>query len=83
MAPLEPAALAEVEAAFEATRDAETRLRYQMVLLAAPGPDRPGDRRPDAAVGARRSLRVRAPLPRPAGSAAVPYRPVGRARRRR
>jgi transposase len=37
MAPLEPAALAAVEAAFEATRDAETRLRYQMVLLAHRG----------------------------------------------
>ena len=37
MAPLEPAALAAVEAAFEATRDAETRLRYQMVLLAGEG----------------------------------------------
>jgi transposase len=37
MAPLEPAALAAVEAAFEATRDAETRLRYQMLLLAQQG----------------------------------------------
>ena len=37
MAPLEPSALAAVEAAFEATRDAETRLRYQMVLLAHRG----------------------------------------------
>jgi transposase len=37
MAPLEPAALAALEGAFEATRDAETRLRYQMVLLAQQG----------------------------------------------
>ncbi|HZQ97440.1 MAG TPA: helix-turn-helix domain-containing protein [Chloroflexota bacterium] len=37
MAPLDAAALAAVEAAFEATRDAETRLRYQMVLLAHRG----------------------------------------------
>jgi transposase len=41
MAPLEPAALAAVEAAFEATRDAETRLRYQMVLLADGGKTAP------------------------------------------
>src|SRR5579884_287776 len=37
MAPLPPDRLAELEAAFNATDDAETRLRYQMVLLAQGG----------------------------------------------
>ena len=37
LAPLGAAQVAELEAAFEATRDAETRLRYQMVLLAHRG----------------------------------------------
>jgi hypothetical protein len=34
---LSPTARATVRAAFDTTRDAETRLRYQMVLLAADG----------------------------------------------
>jgi len=37
MAPLSPDRVAEVEAAFNATSDAETRLRYRMVLLAHRG----------------------------------------------
>src|SRR6188474_1289552 len=37
MAPLRSDQVAEVEAAFDATSEAETRLRYQMVLLAHRG----------------------------------------------
>jgi transposase len=72
MAPLAPAALAAVEAAFEATRDAETRLRYQMVLLAHQGKSAPQiaglTRRP-----ARTVVRVVRRY-RVGGVAAVPYR---------
>jgi len=72
MAPLEPAALAALEAAFEATRDAETRLRYQMVLLAHQGKTAPAvgrlTRRPARTV-VRVVRRYRA-----GGVAAVPYR---------
>lgn len=35
---LDPAAHAELERRYQTTRDAETRTRYQMVLLAAAGP---------------------------------------------
>ena len=72
MAPLEPAALAALEAAFEATRDAETRLRYQMVLLAQQGktaPEIAGLTRRSAQTVARVVRRYRA-----GGVAAVPYR---------
>lgn len=72
MAPLEPAALAAVEAAFEATRDAETRLRYQMVLLAHQGktaPEIAGLTRRPARTVVRVVRRYRA-----GGVAAVPYR---------
>ena len=41
MAPLSAAQRAEVEAAYNATDDAETRLRYQMVLLADRGKTAP------------------------------------------
>ena len=72
MAPLEPTALAAVEAAFEATRDAETRLRYQMVLLAHQGQTAPEIAR----VTFRRARTVVRALQRfaAAGAAAVPYR---------
>jgi transposase len=72
MAPLGGAALAAVEAAFEATRDAETRLRYQMVLLAHRGKSAPQiaglTRRP-----ARTVVRV-VRRHQAGGVAAVPYR---------
>ena len=42
MMPLSAVELAEVERAFNATADAETRLRYQMVLLAHQGTTAPG-----------------------------------------
>jgi len=41
MAPLRSEQVAELEAAFNATTDAETRLRYQMVLLAHQGKTAP------------------------------------------
>jgi transposase len=72
MAPLEPAALAALEAAFEATRDAETRLRYQMVLLAQQGKtarEIAGLTRRSAQTVARVVRRYRT-----GGVAAVPYR---------
>jgi transposase len=72
MAPLEPAALAAVEAAFEATRDAETRLRYQMVLLA-----HQGKTAPEVGRLTRRSARTVAAVVRrfqAGGVAAVPRR---------
>src|SRR5687768_11088317 len=72
MAPLAPEAVAAVEAAFEATRDAETRLRYQMVLLAQQGKTAPEvgrlTRRP-----ARTVVRVVRRY-QTGGVAAVPYR---------
>ena len=72
MPPLGAAELAAVEAAFEATRDAETRLRYQMVLLAHQGKSAPEvgrlTRRPTRTV-VRVVRRYRA-----GGVAAVPYR---------
>jgi transposase len=72
MAPLAPEALAAVEGAFEATRDAETRLRYQMVLLAQQGKTAPEvgrlTRRPARTV-VRVVRRYQA-----GGVAAVPYR---------
>ena len=37
MPPLDPAALDELTSRFNATHDAETRLRYQMILLASQG----------------------------------------------
>jgi transposase len=75
MAPLDGAALAAVEAAFEATRDAETRLRDQMVLLAHRGTSAP-----ETARLTRRSARTVAAVVRrfrAGGVAAVPYRWAG------
>ena len=72
MAPLGPAALAAVAAAFEATRDAETRLRYQMVLLA-----HRGKTAPEIASLTRRSAQTVLRVVRryqAGGVAAVPYR---------
>jgi transposase len=71
---LSPAARAQVRAAFDATRGAETRLRYQMVLLAADGRTAPQiaplDQRSEATV-----QRVLGRYPA-GGLAAVPYRPI-------
>jgi len=70
--PLAPDALASVSAAFNATDDAETRLRYQMVLLAHQGKTAPEIARLTLR-GADTVVRV---LHRYAteGLAAVPYR---------
>jgi transposase len=72
MAPLPPAQLAAVEAAFNATADAETRLRYRMVLLAHPGKTAPEIGR----LRLRRPQTVTRVLHRfeAGGVAAVPYR---------
>jgi transposase len=72
MAPLSAARRTEVEAAYNATADAETRLRYQMVLLAQQGKTAPEIARltlrgPDTV--ARVLHRYEA-----GGLAAVPYR---------
>ena len=73
MAPLGSGQLAELEAAFNATSDAETRLRYQMVLLAHRGETAP-------AIG-RLTLRSHETALRvvrrfaAGGLAAVPHRP--------
>jgi|SRR5215207_1147561 len=71
---LNPAARAQVRAAFDTTRDAETRLRYQMVLLAADGRTAPQIAplvQRSAATVQRVLRRYRA-----GGLAAVPYRPI-------
>jgi transposase len=70
--PLGSERLAEVEAAFNATADAETRLRYQMVLLAHQGKTAPEIarltfRRPRTVVRALRRFAA-------GGAAGVPYR---------
>src|SRR5262249_21279312 len=71
---LSPAARAQVRAAFDATRDAETRLRYQMVLLAADGRTAPQI----APLVQRSEATVQRVLHgyRAGGLAAVPYRPI-------
>jgi transposase len=71
---LSPAARAEARAAFDLTRDAGARLRYQMVLLAADGRTAPqiGPLVQRSAATVQRVLgRYRA-----GGLAAVPYRPI-------
>ena len=71
---LSPAARAAVRAAFDTTRDAETRLRYQMVLLAADGRTAPQVAplvQRSAATVQRVLRRFRA-----GGLAAVPHRPI-------
>jgi transposase len=72
MAPLSDERVAAVAAAFEATRDAETRLRYQMVLLAHQGKTAPEVAR----LTRRRPRTVGRVLRRFAddGVAGVPYR---------
>ena len=72
MAPLSAAQRAEVEAAYNATADAETRLRYQMVLLAQQGQTAPAiarltPRGPDTVVRALHRYEA-------GGLGAVPYR---------
>ena len=71
---LSPAARGEVRAAFDATRDAESRLRYQMVLLAADGRTAPQI----APVVQRSAATVQRVLGRyrAGGLGAVPYRPI-------
>lgn len=63
-----------VRLAFETTRDAETRLRYQMVLLAADGHTAPQI----APIVQRSEVTVQRVLHRYRGGgvAAVPYRPI-------
>src|SRR2546425_12363495 len=73
MAPLSAGALAELEAAFNATADAETRLRYQMVLLAHRGASAPAIARltlrsPETVLRVVRRYEA-------GGLAAVPHRP--------
>jgi transposase len=72
MAPLSAAQRTEVEAAYNATADAETRLRYRMVLLAHRGQAAPAIARltvrgPDTVVRVLRRYAT-------GGLAAVPYR---------
>jgi transposase len=71
---LSPAARAEVRAAFDTTRDAAARLRYQMVLLAADGRTAPQI----APLVQRSAATVQRVLRRyrDGGLAAVPYRPI-------
>jgi transposase len=71
---LSPPARATVRAAFDTTRDAETRLRYQMVLLAADGRTAPQV----APLVQRSAATVQRVLHRfrAGGLAAVPYRPI-------
>jgi transposase len=71
---LSPAVREAVRVAFDATRDAETRLRYQMVLLAAEGRTAPQI----AAIVQRSDATVQRVLHRyrAGGLAAVPYRPI-------
>jgi transposase len=63
-----------VRVAFDTTRDAETRLRYQMVLLAADGRTAPQI----ASIVQRSDMTVQRVLHRyqEGGLAAVPYRPI-------
>jgi transposase len=70
---LTPAARAELRAAFDTTHDAETRLRYQMVLLAGDGRTAPQI----APLVQRSEATVQRVLHRyrDGGVAAVPYRP--------
>jgi transposase len=71
---LSPAARHAVRGAFDATRDAETRLRYQMVLLAADGRTAPQI----APLVQRSEATVQRVLRRylAGGLAAVPHRPI-------
>jgi Winged helix-turn helix len=77
--PLDPAKQAELEHRYRTTRDAETRTRYQMVLLAAQG-----HTPPQIALLVRRSPdTVRRVLKRylGGGADAVPHRPIWVSRR--
>jgi Homeodomain-like domain len=77
--PLDPAAHAELEHRYRTTRDAETRTRYQIVLLAAQGHTPPQiaplvRRSPDTVRRVRKRYLT-------GGADAVPHRPIWGSRR--